>query len=395
MGQTAGRPYDIVLLGASGFTGGLTADYLARNAPVECRWAIAGRSVDKLTAVRDRLASYDVRLADLPLLVTDVADPNSIQPVAAQTRVLATTVGPYIRHGASVVAACAEAGTDYVDLAGEPEFVDRMYVDHHARAVTTGARLVHSCGFDSIPYDLGVQYTVEQLPSDVPITVDGFVTAGGKPSAGTYHTAITAFSRRREAKSAAAARRALEARPIDRRAGAVPGTPHRSAAVDAWAVPLPTIDPQVVARSARALDRYGPHFTYRHFAAVRRLPTLVTGAATVSAAFALAQFGPTRDWLMSRVAAGDGPSEARRARSWFRVTFVGSGGGVTVETQVSGGDPGYEESAMMLAESALCLAFDELPATAGQVTPAVAMGPVLRRRLMDAGLTFEVLTPTD
>jgi saccharopine dehydrogenase (NAD+, L-glutamate forming) len=108
----------------------------------------------------------------------------------------------------------------------------------------------------------------------------------------------------------------------------------------------------------------------------------------------MAQFGPTRSWLMSRMAAGAGPGEYQRAKSWFRVTFVGSGGGVTVETQVSGGDPGYEETAMMLAESALCLAFDELPTTAGQVTPAVAMGPVLRRRLENVGLTFEVLTRT-
>jgi saccharopine dehydrogenase (NAD+, L-glutamate forming) len=389
------RDYDVVLLGATGFTGGLTADYLARHAPDGCRWAIAGRSLDRLGAVRDRLSSYDARLVDLPLLVADVADPESTRALAAQTRVLASTVGPFIRHGASVVAACAEAGTDYADLAGEPEFVDRMYVDHHARAVETGARLVHSCGFDSIPYDLGVQYTVEQLPEGVPISVDGFVAVGGRPSAGTYHTAVTAFARRRESKAAAAARRAMEARPVDRHAASVPGRPHRSAEVDAWAVPLPTIDPQVVARSARALDRYGPHFTYRHFASARSLSTLLTRTAALSAAFALAQLAPTRDWLMGRMTPGDGPSEDRRARSWFQVTFVGSGGGVDVVTRVSGGDPGYDETAKMLSEAALCLAYDDVPPTAGQVTPAVAMGAALRRRLVDAGLTFEVLIPAD
>src|SRR5690606_15239229 len=152
------RNHDLVVFGATGFTGGLTAEYLARNAPADCRWALAGRNRAKLEAVRSRLARINPELAELPLLHADASDPASLAAVAASTRVLITTVGPYIHHGAPLVQACAEAGTDYVDLTGEPEFVDRMYVDHHQAAVASGARIVHACGFDSIPHDLGAYF---------------------------------------------------------------------------------------------------------------------------------------------------------------------------------------------------------------------------------------------
>ncbi|MEU7617313.1 saccharopine dehydrogenase NADP-binding domain-containing protein [Micromonospora rifamycinica] len=385
------RPYDIVLFGATGFTGGLTAGYLARNAPAGLRWALAGRDPAKLAAVRDRLAGIDPALAALPLLTADVTDAASLRAVAEGTRVLATTVGPYVHHGEPLVAACAAAGTDYLDITGEPEFVDLMYVRHHAEAVRTGARLVHACGFDSVPHDLGVWYTVRQLPADGPITVDGFVRAGGQFSAGTYHSALTAFARTAEAKRAASARRAAEPRPDGRRVRAVPGRVGRSAATGMWAVPLPTIDPQVVRRSAAARPEYGPDFRYRHFAAVRRLPTVLLAGVGMAGLVGLVRLPPARRWLLGRRASGQGPSAEQRARSWFRVRFVGTGGGRTVRTEVSGGDPGYDETAKMLAESALCLAYDDLPATAGQVTPVTAMGDALLDRLVQAGMTFRVL----
>ncbi|MFE9183847.1 saccharopine dehydrogenase family protein [Micromonospora haikouensis] len=386
------RAYDVVLFGATGFTGGLTAEYLARHAPPGLRWALAGRNPAKLAAVRDRLAGIDPALAGLPLLTADVTDPESLRRVAADARVVASTVGPYVHHGEPLVAACARAGTDYLDITGEPEFVDTMYVRHHAEAVRTGARLVHACGFDSIPHDLGVWYTVTQLPADGPVTVDGFVRAGGRFSAGTYHSALTALSRAAEAGRAAKERRAVEPRPPGRRVRAVPGRVGRSAELGGWAVPLPTIDPQVVRRSAAARPEYGPDFRYRHFAAVRRLPTIVLGAVGLAGLAGLVKVPPARRWLLGRLASGQGPSAEQRAKSWFRVRFVGSGGGRRVVTEVAGGDPGYDETAKMLAESALCLALDDdLPPVAGQVTPVTAMGDALLRRLTAAGLTFRTL----
>ncbi|MEV4657854.1 saccharopine dehydrogenase NADP-binding domain-containing protein [Micromonospora sp. NPDC049301] len=389
--MAAERTYDVVLFGATGYTGGLTAEYLARHTPPGLRWALAGRNPDRLAAVRDRLAAIDPTLAGLPLLTADVTDADSLRAVAESTRVVASTVGPYIHHGEPLVAACARAGTDYLDITGEPEFVDLMYVRHHAEATRTGARLVHACGFDSIPHDLGVWFTVKQLPAGAPVTVDGYVRAGGRFSAGTYHSALTAFSRTGQASRAARDRRSVEPRPTDRRVRAVPGRLTRSAELGIWTVPLPTIDPQVVRRSAAARPEYGPDFRYRHFAAVKRLPTVLAGAAGLGALLGLMKLPPTRRWLLGRLASGQGPTPQQRAASWFRVRFVGTGGGRRVVTEVAGGDPGYDETAKMLAESALCLAFDELPPTTGQLTPVAAMGDALLDRLIRAGLTFRVL----
>ncbi|WP_433311544.1 saccharopine dehydrogenase family protein [Micromonospora sp. CA-269861] len=388
------RTYDVVLFGATGFTGGLTAEYLARHAPAGLRWALAGRNPQRLAAVRDRLAAIDPGLADLPLLTADVTDADSLRAVADSARVVASTVGPYVHHGEPLVAACARAGTDYLDITGESEFVDLMYVRHHTEASRTGARLVHACGFDSIPHDLGAWFTVKQLPADVPITVDGYVRAGGRISAGTYHSALTAFSRTGQAGRAARDRRAVEPRPTDRRVRAVPGRLTRSTELGIWTVPLPTIDPQVVRRSAAARPEYGPDFRYRHFAAVKRLPTVLAGAAGLGALIGLVKLPPSRRWLLARLASGQGPTAQQRASSWFRVRFVGTGGGQRVVTEVAGGDPGYDETAKMLGESALCLALDELPPTAGQLTPVAAMGDALLERLVRAGLTFRVLEPS-
>ncbi|MFE9840469.1 saccharopine dehydrogenase family protein [Streptomyces goshikiensis] len=384
------RVYDVVLFGATGFVGALTAEYLAEHAPTDCRWALAGRDLGKLERLRERLTALDPACADLPLLRADARDTGALRELAASTRVLATTVGPYIWYGAELVAACAEAGTDYLDLTGEPEFVDRTYVEHDARARETGARIVHACGFDSIPADLGTYYTVNQLPEGVPLRVDGFLRSNALFSGGTLASALTAIGRGPQTLAAAHTRRLHEPRLLGRRARGPLGAPRFSRETGTWALPLPVLDPRIVARSAAALDRYGPDFRYRHYASVQHLPMALGGTAALGATAAVAQLPPARRWLMSRWEPGRGPDAARRARSWFTVRFVGEGGGRRVFTEVSGGDPGYGETAKMLAESALCLAYDSLPDRAGQLTTAVAMGDALLDRLQKAGIRFRV-----
>ncbi|KRF16771.1 saccharopine dehydrogenase [Nocardioides sp. Soil797] len=387
----ADREYDIVLFGATGFTGGLTAEYLARHAPARLRWALAGRNRAKLEAVRDRLAGIDPRLEAMDLVVVDATDVSALSDIAARTRVVISTVGPYVQHGEPIVAACAEAGTDYVDLTGEPEFVDRMWLAHHRTAVASGARLVHSCGFDSIPHDLGAFFTVQQLPAGEPITMRGVVRSNATFSGGTFHSALGAMERARQMKAAFAERRRKEDRPEGRSSRAVAGKPHRDKLLGYWLLPLPTIDPQVVQRSGAALPAYGPKFRYSHFAGTKTLRYAAAGAAGVGSIALAAQLGPMRNFLKGKVKQGEGPSETRRRKSWFTVDFVAEAGGETVHTRVSGGDPGYTETSKMLAESALCLAFDSTPETAGQVTPAVAMGDLLLERLRNAGMKFEVV----
>ena len=385
----AERRFDVVVFGATGFTGALTAEYLAAHAPAGLRWALAGRNQSKLEGVRARLGPT---ASELELLQADITDAASMRAVAEATKVVITTVGPYIEYGEPLVAACAAAGTDYVDLTGEPEFVDRMYLAYDDQARNAGARIVHSCGFDSIPYDLGTLFTVQQLPEGVPIHVDCFVRAGGTMSGGTYHSALQIMGRVGQAALVGRQRRRREGDPDGRRVKGRVGVPHHESGIGAWVVPAPTIDPQTVLRSARALDRYGPDFSYSHYLAVKRLPALVGLAAGAGALIALAQLPPARAALGRLKSPGDGPSPEQRERSWFKVRFDATAGEQSLSTQVSGGDPGYGETSKMLAESALCLALDELPQRAGQLTPAVAMGDALIARLTRAGIAFEVLS---
>ncbi|MEJ7831840.1 MAG: saccharopine dehydrogenase NADP-binding domain-containing protein [Nocardioides sp.] len=388
----AARDLDIVLFGATGFAGGLSAEYLARHAPTGLRWAMAGRSPEKLESVRRRVALISPALSDLELLHADVTDASSLADVAARAKVVITTVGPYLQHGEPLVAACAESGTDYVDLTGEAEFVDRMYVAHHATAERSGARIVHACGFDSVPHDLGAMFTVQELRASGPVSMRGVVRASGMFSGGTFHSAMNAMSRARQMKEASSARRRAEPAPASGRSSrAVAGKPHRDRALGFWLLPMPLLDPLIVARSGAALSSYGPNFRYSHFVGTKTLRYAAGGAAGVTAMVASAQVKPLRNLLLGRVKQGEGPDEAKREKSWFTVDFVAEGDSRSIHTRVSGGDPGYGETAKMLAESALCLAFDDNPTTAGQVTTAQAMGDNLLARLQAAGISFAVV----
>jgi short subunit dehydrogenase-like uncharacterized protein len=195
----------------------------------------------------------------------------------------------------------------------------------------------------------------------------------------------------RENVSAARARRRAEPPVAAGRRVRIeePGTPHR--ALSAWAVPLPTIDPQVIGRSARELERYGPDFSYGHYAAVKRLPIAVGGVAGVLGLVGAAQIPPLRKALLARVPPGAGPTDAQMDAGWFSVRIVGEGGGRRTVCEVRGGDPGYRETSRMLADATLCLALDDLPQTSGQVTTAAAMGSALRERLERSGITFTEL----
>jgi len=388
----ATRDLDLILFGATGFTGGLTAEYLANNSPAGLRWALAGRNEDKLARVRDRLAAIDPAVAELELIVVDAADTVALADVVARTKVVVTTVGPYLQLGGPLVAACAETGTDYVDLTGEPEFVDRSYLEHHATAERTGARLVHACGFDSIPHDLGAYFTIQQLQAAGPVTMRGVVRSNGTFSGGTFHSAMGAFARARQMADTAKKRRRAEARPEGRSSRPVAGKPQRDSTLGYWLLPLPTIDPQVVARSGAALAAYGPDFRYSHYAGFKTLRYTVGSVAGMTAIGLSAQVKPARNFLLGKVKQGHGPDAAKRDTSWFTVDFVAESGGHQVHTRVSGGDPGYSETAKMLAESALCLAFDDNPTSAGSVTTAQAMGDNLLTRLRAAGMSFDVVT---
>jgi short subunit dehydrogenase-like uncharacterized protein len=389
------RELHLVLFGATGFTGGLVAEYLADVASRQpLRWALAGRNADKLTAVRARLAPRLGSAAPPEIVVADAAEDEALARMAQRTRVVITTVGPYGKYGEPLVHACAEHGTDYVDLTGEPEFVDLTLERYHARAEQTRAKIVHACGFDSIPHDLGAYFTLQALRArrspdeqkNAAVTIEGFVRTRGTFSGGTLHSALEIMSnapgrmrqRRKAGKHAAARATQLRLR--------IKYRPE----IGLWAVPMPTIDPEVVLRSAELLPEYGPEFHYGHYLGLKNVAQVAGLVAGIGSVFALAQLKPTRALLKRIKAPGEGPDEETRAKGYFRVLFVGRAAGHEVRCEVRGGDPGYGETSKMLAASALCLVFDRerLPAHYGVVPTAAAMGNALIERLQAAGISF-------
>jgi short subunit dehydrogenase-like uncharacterized protein len=400
--MSSAKSLDIVLFGATGFTGGLVAEYLAGCAEstgaTPLRWALAGRNRQKLEKLRAGLAQKFPALRELPLLSADSGDEASLRALAERAKVIITTVGPYARYGEPLVKACAEVGADYVDLTGEPAFVERTLARYHAAAVASGAKIVHACGFDSIPHDMGAYFALQSLRARLSeserataaVTMEGFVRAGGTFSGGTWHSMVNAMA---EARNDERARRASahERKPDGaRRVRGLPPSFRFRDELGLWALPMPTIDPQIVLRSARALTEYGPDFRYGHYLGLKRATdaaALVTGLGTV---FVLAQWQPTRSLLLKARDPGEGPDAAARERGWFKVVFQARAADKQVTCEVSGGDPGYGETAKMLAESALCLAFDRalLPAAAGIVTSAQGMGLPLIERLQSAGIVF-------
>lgn len=383
MSQT--REYDVVAFGATGFTGKLVAAYLKEIEDETLRWAIAGRSAERLAAVKSELGLPDT----VGVIAADSGDRDSLMAMASRTRVVLTTVGPYQKYGGPLVAACVEAGTDYVDITGEPEFVNGVIDQHDEAARERGLRIVNCCGFDSIPHDLGAYVVAQELPEDAAVTIEGFVSASGKISGGTWQSAVNAMGRARQQI------RRSRRKPTDgRKVRGLRTKAHYEKTVKGWVAPMPTIDPQIVLRSARALPSYGREFRYGHYVRVGSFPKLVGLGVGVGSVFCLAQLKPTRNWLLKFRQSGEGPNAEERARARFRVTFVGRTKGQRIVGEATGGDPGYGETSKMVAESALCLALDRdrLPERYGVLTPAAAMADPLLERLRRAGMGFDIVS---
>lgn len=392
------REFDLILWGASGFTGQLVAAHLReRYGATPLRWALAGRDEAKLAALRERLAA-----PSLPLLRGDAHDARAMEALARRTRVVCTTVGPYARHGSALVAACASLGTHYCDLAGEVPWIRRMHDLHQHAAERSGARLVTCCGFDSIPSDLGVfalQRAARARYGAPSTRIEGALArASGGVSGGTAASMLALF----EASAAdEGVRRVLRdpyaLNPSGQRHGPpVPDrfAPHHHRDFDQWTAPfvMAAVNTRVVRRSAALLaPAHGRGLRYRESLLTGRGALGAARAAAISAGLALALTAvaapPLRRLVASRLPQpGEGPSAERRARGHWEMRFVAAppagSGGAPLRARLRGdGDPGYASTARMLAEGAACLALDPLQASGGFHTPASAMGAELLERL--------------
>jgi short subunit dehydrogenase-like uncharacterized protein len=401
------RPSDLAIFGATGFVGRLLAGYLAEHAPAGTRIALAGRSKARLLEVR---AALPPAARDWPVVEADSGDPESLAALAGQTRVLATTVGPYSRYGMPVVEACAAAGTHYADLTGEVLFVRDAMARTDSVAKGTGARIVHACGYDSIPSDLSALLLAERARTDgagglrdvrLVATLRGGFSGGTIDSMRAQMEAVQGDrSLRRALGDPFALSPDRDAEP-DTRQPPDAGPPARMPD-GRWTAPfvMAPFNTRIVRRS-NALQgwAYGREFSYGEVMGVGRGPLGAVTAAGLTAGLAgtlaAMAFPPTRA-VLDRVlpAPGTGPSESVRQSGWFRMTVdATTESGRRYRAVAAGtGDPGYAATAVMLGESALALALDgdRLPDRAGSLTPASAMGDVLVERLRAAGHTYEV-----
>jgi short subunit dehydrogenase-like uncharacterized protein len=378
---------DIVVFGATGFVGRLVAGYLAGHAPRDVKIALAGRSLDKLQRTREQLG----RVAeDWPLVVADSSDTASLTAMAAGARVVVTTVGPYRVDGMKLVDACIAEGAHYADLTGELLFVHDS-IQRHERAAEVGVRIVHSTGFDSIPSDLGV-FLLHERAGELGDTTLVVAALKGGFSGGTLASMKGQID---ELRSDRSVRRVL-ADPY----ALSPGHPRRDEPAlksikrdpeHGWIGPfvMAPYNTRIVRRSHFLLD-YGKDFRYREVAGYSSPAKALAFTAGLGALGGGLVFKPTRK-LLDRVLPepGEGPGENARRRGFFRMEVHGAGHQVTVAAK---GDPGYAATAVMMGESALCLALDgdRLPKRAGVLTPAAALGLPLVKRLRDAGMTLDV-----
>lgn len=408
------REFDIILFGATGFVGELTAKYLAENAPVGTRIALGGRSAAKLGDTRKRLSAA---AADWPLIVADADSPASLDAMVARTRVIATTVGPYLKYGEALIGAAASAGTDYVDLTGEVPFI-RFAIDKYDDvAHATGARIVPGCGFDAIPSDIGVYALYRKVRADgageLTDTTHVVTKMRGGLSGGTIDSmrVIAALARDPESRKVLTNPQALSSGP-----GSIPAARRTSEPTDMPNRSATSVDPslrgglgpfimanyntRIVRRTNFLLDgAYGSSFRYAEamlFGKNTVLARAAGGAASgaLGVFFAGLAFKPTRrvlDRFLPKP--GEGPSEKSRERGFFELqAFTRTTTGKRYRSVTAAqGDPGYKATAMMFGEAALTLALDraDLPERYGLLTPASAMGDALLTRLQAAGMTIE------
>src|SRR4051794_24280445 len=400
------RDHDIVVYGASGLVGVLVAKYLAEHAPAGTRVALAGRSEAKLAQVKQRLQ------VDWPILVADAADAPALQKIAVATKVVITTVGPYAKYGKALVQACAAAGTDYVDLTGEVLFARQSIDDNHELARTTGARIVHSCGFDSIPSDIGVHVLDQQVKADEAGELTDTTLVVTSMRGGVSGGTIDSMRHQLDVVKHDGKLRRVAASPYslspDRAA-----EPDLGRQDDTATLSGPEIHPRLrgtlapffmasyntrVVRRSNALRgwAYGRGFRYREAKSVGASPLSPLFAQATRLGLGALMIGlslpPTR-YVLDRVLPkpGEGPDEKSRDNGHFTMDLFGTtttGARYTARVRAKG-DPGYAATAVMLGESALALVHDRdvlPPSEGGVLTPAPALGDALVARLRAAGM---------
>ena len=395
------RDFDLIIWGATGFTGNLVCDYISKNYNErELRWAIAGRNEKKILKLQQKLKIDDSRT-----IIADSSDKDSLVKMVKKSKVVCTTVGPYAKYGTNLVEACIEGETNYCDITGETQWIRRIIDRFHTKAKEKNIKIINSCGFDSIPSDMGVFYSQKimlektgKYASTINMRVAG---AKGGISGGTYNSLSNVLE---EALIDKEVRKTLTnpygLNPIDKQFG-----PDKSdlrevifdTVSNSWIAPfvMAGINTKIVRRSHALMDfMYGKNFAYDEATLTGKgIAGQIRGYMSLIPIFLATRkkgsiIKKIVDFILPK--SGEGPSEKTRINGYYNLRFYLTADKMTYVSKVLGDmDPGYGSTSKMLAESAICLALDEIPDTYGILTPSVALGDSLLKRLEEnAGLTF-------
>ncbi|ELY87848.1 saccharopine dehydrogenase [Natrialba hulunbeirensis JCM 10989] len=409
------RTYDLVVWGATGVAGRLVAEYLTEQyRSDDLSLALGGRDETRLRELETALVEQRAGWEELPIVIGDATEPESLRTIAEDTRVVCTTVGPYTKYGTPLVEACISAGTDYCDLTGEVNWIREMIDRYHDDAVDAGARIVHSCGFDSIPADLATllvqSFAIDEFGTPCDLVRIYLEDGRGGVSGGTMSSIVEVFQ---ATSTDPIARKTLQnpysLAPPGERDGVDPGVqtlPSKDPLRGEWTAPSPmaVMNERVIRRSNALLEYpWGREFECTEVVPVGSGPVGLVGASAVTVGLGVATaaltFGPTREALRRFVFPdpGEGPTKAEIEDGYFTIRVLGRGtatdGPFVVESRISADqDPGYGATAKMLGEAAMCLVSDEIdsPLEGGILTPAAAIGDPLADGLRRAGLGVEV-----
>ena len=372
------KKYDIVIFGATGFTGKLICDYLLNHdESKKLNIALAARNKEKLNDVSNNFKDINPNI-----IIADSFDKESIDSMTKKARLILTVVGPYSLYGEYLVESCIKNSTHYVDLTGEPDFVSSIRKKFSDLAIKSKSIIVNSCGLESIVPDVGTLYTVNKMKSNKK-NITYFLKSKGTISGGTWASFINAlYSNKPIINSRLNSKSEKKVKKI-----------YYSKRFKSWAIIFPVIDKQIVYRSSKEFDIYGDSFSFNEYMMIKSFIQVVLLIFSISLITLFSKFRILKKWLLSLRPSGSGPSLKQRQRNWFKAVFVGDGDNEKITTQLSGGDPGYGDTAKFISEIALCIVndYDKLNKKAGIITPVECTGKLMIERLKNAGIEFKTL----
>lgn len=371
------KTYDIIIFGASGFTGSLICEYLSNHSDnKKIKWAISGRDENKI--------KYLSKKYSVDMFIANSFNQESLNLISAQSKLIISTVGPYDIYGEKLVKACLKHQSHYLDLTGEPSFVKNIY-NKYADIAKKRSIIMHCCGFESIPPDLGAYLTVKELnPSENKknINLAYFLKTKGKISGGTWASFLNSITTQEPIlEKTKSNRKSIKKQKL-----------FYSNRFKKWALIFPVIDKYIVNKTSNSFKEYSDDFSFREYIL---LPSLISALSLISGiAFigVIGRFKKIREKLLSLIPSGSGPTQKEREKHWFEVTIVGESEGSEVLTTISGGDPGYGETSKFIAEMALCILLetDSLIKRKGILTPVECTGDLMKARLEKAGIKINI-----